>query len=151
MRISDWSSDVCSSDPRRPAPNGCRGPAEAKPMSCPNIPLRYCKQASEPSFRSEQIVAAGVEAIIGNGIADRQQFPLRIKEKRELHRNRHLARRAGERVQSTLQDVGHIGDLSRSEEHTSELQSLLRISYAVSCLTKKILNSPLISELIHVT
>src|SRR3546814_7167722 len=28
-------------------------------------------------------------------------------------------------------------DLSRSEEHTSELQSLMRISYAVFCLTKK--------------
>src|SRR3546814_4287496 len=29
------------------------------------------------------------------------------------------------------------GDLSRSEEHTSELQSLMRISYAVFCLQKK--------------
>src|SRR3546814_4630645 len=28
-------------------------------------------------------------------------------------------------------------DLNRSEEHTSELQSLMRISYAVFCLTKK--------------
>src|SRR3546814_5306007 len=28
-------------------------------------------------------------------------------------------------------------DLGRSEEHTSELQSLMRISYAVFCLTKK--------------
>src|SRR3546814_2796473 len=30
------------------------------------------------------------------------------------------------------------GDVSRSEEHTSELQSLMRISYAVFCLKKKI-------------
>src|SRR3546814_7060208 len=30
-----------------------------------------------------------------------------------------------------------VGDLERSEEHTSELQSLMRISYAVFCLTKK--------------
>src|SRR3546814_3356151 len=29
------------------------------------------------------------------------------------------------------------GDLGRSEEHTSELQSLMRISYAVFCLKKK--------------
>src|SRR3546814_2050756 len=29
-------------------------------------------------------------------------------------------------------------DICRSEEHTSELQSLMRISYAVFCLTKKI-------------
>src|SRR3546814_5835667 len=31
----------------------------------------------------------------------------------------------------------HVGDLARSEEHTSELQSLMRISYAVFCLKKK--------------
>src|SRR3546814_3806655 len=35
-------------------------------------------------------------------------------------------------------DLVHVGDfLQRSEEHTSELQSLMRISYAVFCLTKK--------------
>src|SRR3546814_10122825 len=34
-----------------------------------------------------------------------------------------------------LQPVG--GDVDKSEEHTSELQSLMRISYAVVCLTKK--------------
>src|SRR3546814_6480897 len=33
--------------------------------------------------------------------------------------------------------VGDTGSLSRSEEHTSELQSLMRISYAVFCLKKK--------------
>src|SRR3546814_4118338 len=34
-------------------------------------------------------------------------------------------------------DVGFVGILGRSEEHTSELQSLMRISYAVFCLKKK--------------
>src|SRR3546814_7606875 len=33
--------------------------------------------------------------------------------------------------------AGPIGDMARSEEHTSELQSLMRISYAVFCLKKK--------------
>src|SRR3546814_3128500 len=33
-------------------------------------------------------------------------------------------------------------DVRRSEEHTSELQSLMRISYAVFCLKKKITNTP---------
>src|SRR3546814_1826721 len=32
---------------------------------------------------------------------------------------------------------GHVADCQRSEEHTSELQSLMRISYAVFCLKKK--------------
>src|SRR3546814_8786225 len=36
----------------------------------------------------------------------------------------------------------------RSEEHTSELQSLMRISYAVFCLKKKILNHYLVSVII---
>src|SRR3546814_5789807 len=40
---------------------------------------------------------------------------------------------------------------ARSEEHTSELQSLMRISYAVFCLKKKKLHTRLISTLITVT
>src|SRR3546814_4050084 len=39
--------------------------------------------------------------------------------------------------QSTQQPVEHGIEAVRSEEHTSELQSLMRISYAVFCLTKK--------------
>src|SRR3546814_10026659 len=34
-------------------------------------------------------------------------------------------------------DIGWSGHVNRSEEHTSELQSLMRISYAVFCLKKK--------------
>src|SRR3546814_12159758 len=37
----------------------------------------------------------------------------------------------------TVLNAGISGELSRSEEHTSELQSLMRISYAVFCLKKK--------------
>src|SRR3546814_2645466 len=51
-----------------------------------------------------------------------------------LHRQRQLV------VIQFLADAGvlHlVGDLARSEEHTSELQSLMRISYAVFCLKKK--------------
>src|SRR3546814_10667690 len=36
-----------------------------------------------------------------------------------------------------LLERAHLGTLVRSEEHTSELQSLMRISYAVFCLKKK--------------
>src|SRR3546814_4250407 len=43
--------------------------------------------------------------------------------------------------------------VGRSEEHTSELQSLMRISYAVFCLKKKIniLNEQMTTNLIHIT
>src|SRR3546814_6481776 len=49
---------------------------------------------------------------------------------------------AGERQQrhpdgGRLHQLDHCAALSRSEEHTSELQSLMRISYAVFCLKKK--------------
>src|SRR3546814_8761022 len=43
-------------------------------------------------------------------------------------------------ISGVIDDERHLrdrGTLSRSEEHTSELQSLMRISYAVFCLTKK--------------
>src|SRR3546814_5223838 len=48
----------------------------------------------------------------------------------------------GRRVEPYIEDVGTARGLincpaSRSEEHTSELQSLMRISYAVFCLKKK--------------
>src|SRR3546814_10200814 len=44
-------------------------------------------------------------------------------------------REAEERTVTLLFDPEH--NLERSEEHTSEVQSLMRISYAVFCLTKK--------------
>src|SRR3546814_7330942 len=41
------------------------------------------------------------------------------------------------RMQDARGDVLYVGKARRSEEHTSELQSLMRTSYAVFCLTKK--------------
>src|SRR3546814_9448624 len=50
----------------------------------------------------------------------------------------------GHKHEAPRGEEGRVGDgaerhifLNRSEEHTSELQSLMRISYAVFCLTKK--------------
>src|SRR3546814_6556825 len=40
-------------------------------------------------------------------------------------------------VAARFQQIINVLLLNRSEEHTSELKSLMRISYAVSCLTKK--------------
>src|SRR3546814_7029740 len=48
-----------------------------------------------------------------------------------------VERMAGDAALVDLGAVIGIGSRSRSEEHTSELQSLMRISYAVFCLTKK--------------
>src|SRR3546814_3187175 len=43
----------------------------------------------------------------------------------------------GGRIFKDWEFVGLNGTITRSEEHTSELQSLMRISYAVFCLNKK--------------
>src|SRR3546814_8907508 len=48
-----------------------------------------------------------------------------------------LERRMGGIAQALLQARVHVLHVQRSEEHTSELQSLMRISYAVFCLKKK--------------
>src|SRR3546814_5689540 len=104
MRISDWSSDVCSSDlvlravlgqpPHRPAPARSAGP-QLRPD-----PVRH------------------------------RPVPPRLPR---LPRHRGPARRH-RRVPAVEPDRRH---RPRSEEHTSELQSLMRISYAVFCLKKK--------------
>src|SRR3546814_9118124 len=53
---------------------------------------------------------------------------------------KHLLRKAAEQTtENTWKRIGSLLDTfsPRSEEHTSELQSLMRISYAVFCLKKK--------------
>src|SRR3546814_1784764 len=99
LRISDWSSDVCSSDlPQRSVGS-----------------LWDRKQKSPAKRRTNQLRRKRI----------RQPIPQR--------------RRAEARSSSA--SVGNGGysspGWSRSEEHTSELQSLMRISYAVFCLKKK--------------
>src|SRR3546814_7542398 len=46
-------------------------------------------------------------------------------------------RKGADRIQSNAIELAMLLTLPRSEEHTSELQSLMRISYAVFCLKKK--------------
>src|SRR3546814_4845179 len=101
MRISDWSSDVCSSD-----------------LSAAALRRSLCLQ-SRPWHRPGY--AAGARG------PDDGADP-------RLARNR--GPRAMSRTAVVLFNLGG-PDLLRSEEHTSELQSLMRISYAVFCLKKK--------------
>src|SRR3546814_4546869 len=97
MRISDWSSDVCSSD--LSGRTGCKG-----------VNTRYDRFAITP-----------LESVVGRV---RISFAVRS----ECRRSRYIEEFA------LLNRAARI----RSEEHTSELQSLMRISYAVFCLKKKI-------------
>src|SRR3546814_5662965 len=114
MRISDWSSDVCSSDlgGHGECPQGqARGRTRA---------VRASAQGSARSLRRGHAGASRPKKIavpVGQG------------------------RGMIATIQQGLKDDGFAVSISqlcrRSEEHTSELQSLMRNSYAVFCLKKK--------------
>src|SRR3546814_6654148 len=97
MRISDWSSDVCSSDL-----------AEA---ASADLVRRRCRcRAQAHCTLCQRLVAVSDQT--GSDTGQARLHPLAAGLQRSSRR-------------------------SRSEEHTSELQSLMRISYAVFCLKKK--------------
>src|SRR3546814_4921964 len=106
MRISDWSSDVCSSD----LPGcGCASPTRKKPPARTRKPTR-------------------ANPIRGPGkITPRKITMLTIDN---LH-----AEVGGKPILTGLSLSVKAGE--RSEEQTSELQSLMRTPYAVFCLKKK--------------
>src|SRR3546814_1987232 len=104
MRISDWSSDVCSSDLAVPSTTA----------STSLIDVFLLMAAS--SFRTIGVALRNIT----KGRPDAGQTANRARIVPGVDNLPVL--RGGER---------------RSEEHTSELQSLMRISYAVFCLKKK--------------
>src|SRR3546814_9801994 len=104
MRISDWSSDVCSSDLLA---DGI-GPARTR-----RARLRH----------------------VTHGEEDRRQADRNVDPENGMPAGALRERAAGERAERH-RDAGDRAP-DRSEEHTSELQSLMRNSYAVFCLKKK--------------
>src|SRR3546814_10072998 len=130
MRISDWSSDVCSSDllwiravmrvesrgdARAISPKGAIGLMQVMPATWTEMRTRYAL-GPDPYDPRDNILAGAAYL-------------------REMHDR-----------------YGSPGFL-RSEEHTSELQSLMRTSYAVFCLkTKNIIShKPTPTPIIHIT
>src|SRR3546814_5571354 len=114
MRISDWSSDVCSSDLI-----GTHGEAARR--------IVRLIEGAYP-FEHPELVA---------------------QPRIDLHRD---ARRLIDLLGLVIEEAGDRGDergehddqpdeADRSEEHTSELQSLMRSSYAVFCLNTKTKNN----------
>src|SRR3546814_6207008 len=89
--------------------------------------------------RRQRIADIVVETALDR-IAGRDQDPARIHRRAAAEERRHAAQvgvhlRAVDRLQAAGRD--RTGGEVRSEEHTSELQSLMRRSYAVFCLKKK--------------
>src|SRR3546814_6631821 len=122
MRISDWSSDVCSSDLRlEPAPQ-----PTVQRVVVLRLPVRAMRRAFEaPVVDHEAGVApAAIAAAVEQVLVGWQRVPAGLQGIEVGHRH---AAQPGHRVRA---EYG-VAVPARSEEHTSELQSLMRISYAV--------------------
>src|SRR3546814_5623365 len=159
MRISDWSSDVCSSDLEQVVvdqgtlqaeetvvPATDAGTGDIAPPAGPvaGVRLQYADAPSPPYPRAA--LRAGLQGtVMLQVLVDVDGRPLQVDvEHSSGHRvldnaaRRYVlqnwtfrpAMRGGRPVQA-------VGLVPRSEEHTSELQSLMRISDAVFCLKKK--------------
>src|SRR3546814_5038586 len=139
MRISDWSSDVCSSD-LSDADVGDRERAFARGIPENRPPDRSIWRTGGDR-RNGSLVGVGCLFV-----RHRRRHCCRWR----LHRNLNCQNRwepdyerntndGGLRTESgnDASGVSRSLALSRSEEHTSELQSLMRISYAVFRLKKK--------------
>src|SRR3546814_2644018 len=128
MRISEWSSDVCSSDlrrlfrdePHRAAARELRGDgrrhvARLRGPCLAHVPLRPADRARGAPLGPGRLIkrtTQGVSTCWANFDRVIICFRRHCLEAPPVYRR-------------------------RSEEHTSELQSLMRISYAVFCLKKK--------------
>src|SRR3546814_979831 len=103
--------------------------------------------ASSVEAIHQQIAALPFEMLEKAGLLDDDKLRLRDKQQRTIgtvyETIRRINRQVGELISDQfelIEDGEHIKrvlDEKRSEEHTSELQSLMRISYAVFCLKKK--------------
>src|SRR3546814_5060907 len=125
MRISDWSSDVCSSDlPDRAAGVG-PDPGRAGVEDASLDPGFIRSQASPPPDGPDATCRPRRARITG------------LLESKAPVPRLWVAEQVGTRVRMPLGAKSR-RRRRRSEEHTSELQSLMRISYAVFCLKKKI-------------
>src|SRR3546814_7549973 len=110
LRISDWSSDVCSSDL----------------AIFVTLPLPSSSGASIPNNRTRfSSAASSVSPSIIRGLSTKMEVGSLCRPCNCLNR---LPNAKIVRLGSAI---------FRSEEHTSELQSLMRTSYVVSCLNKK--------------
>src|SRR3546814_7566173 len=116
MRISDWSSDVCSSDLLHFSVCGVRRQHDAAAGDVEDLDVLVLVEERRDVEAHPAVEKLGLQA--------------RFERIEDLGV---VAGRVG---------VDHVEaaalDAARSEEHTSELQSLMRISYAVFCLKKKI-------------
>src|SRR3546814_1472238 len=121
MRISDWSSDVCSSDLELlRGQNGVDraiGLLEKSADRGGTSVGNFATAVEQATRRIEAAASGGPEKLVGAPTAGPSS--------------------STNLLANTIKNASAKGT-NRSEEHTSELQSLMRLSYAVFCLKKKI-------------
>src|SRR3546814_6671775 len=120
MRISDWSSDVCSSDLPQIQAGYLRG--------------RVSGTITQFNF-SGRDVSSDISYDSSNAYVQLQQTLLDYGRYAGYRRGIAVADEGAATFMARQQETGS-RLAARSEEHTSELQSLMRISYAVFCLKK---------------
>src|SRR3546814_4126416 len=127
MRISDWSSDVCSSDLDA---DDVRGKL-ARQHLCDAVVRRdaIADVARKPLVEEIDRQAQDVPKELGGPLQRQLQF-----QPAEIDLLQPCQQAAQDRRQAHADEQGH-DPVDR--KHTSELQSLMRISYAVFCLKKK--------------
>src|SRR3546814_8244479 len=136
MRISDWSSDVCSSDLPRQA-GRCRPDRSSRDRPSGRTGRLTCCGRRWPRR------VGGVKILLtGDSITAALRDPGDPSDLGDGYVARVADALPGHKVLNTGINGHKVPDLQerwerRSEEHTSELQSLMRISYAVFCLKKK--------------
>src|SRR3546814_1628405 len=125
MRISDWSSDVCSSDLLRAcAAHGRVRPAASRARNVP--PHAAPRRPQAPPQHAGPVHGLG-------GVSAWPEEPPASRRARPCRRAAHPLAPCPAFVSRAAKPWS-----SRSEEHTSELQSLMRHSSAVFCLKQKI-------------
>src|SRR3546814_4822392 len=121
MRISDWSSDVCSSD---------LAPVLLVAILILNLVLaaRVWYRDAGIRFTAEELA---LRSLHFDGLSA-------ASARRLIDQGHWISARRGEVLIRENQAAPSLFYLAeRAEEHTSELQSLMRTSYAVLCLKKK--------------
>src|SRR3546814_1602972 len=123
MRISDWSSDVCSSDLAlaEDVDPTIGDPIVPERNGRPTAPRLHPRLGARFEHRKN---------VVGDGL-------INVDPVRFLSHFPHSFRRSRCLRPAALTRWRSAGWGGRSEEHTSELPSLMRISYAVFCLKKK--------------
>src|SRR3546814_2190649 len=138
MRISDWSSDVCSSDlflDHWRQPDARRGLGLRAVFA--GALLAFAQHAGRP-VRGRLGLGPGLagQAVAAGAARDRRGIGGAAPVEQVVARARHVA----DHLDRTLTGAARVAAADpwhavvRSEEHTSELQSLMRHSYSVFCL-----------------